>query len=43
MTMYEITCYTLEELVTVCAQLTKEGLCFTADTNTLKIKLTGGY
>jgi len=41
--MYEIQCYDLLEMIMVCQQLTKGGLCFKADSHTLKVTLTGGY
>jgi len=41
--MYEIQCYNEKELAQICATLVKEGVCFTADTTTYKITLTGGY
>jgi len=41
--MYEIQCDTVENLTVVCVGLLKEGICFKADTTTLKIILTGGY
>jgi hypothetical protein len=41
--MYEIKCYDLAEMATLCSLLIKEGICFKADTNTMKITLTGGY
>ena len=41
--MKEITCGNLEEFITVCAGLTREGLTFEASAITLKIKLLGGF
>ena len=38
-----IACETLSQFVTVCAELVREGITFTADATTLTIQMTGGY
>lgn len=35
--------YSLTELAFVCAELVRQGVTFEADTNTLVIRLTGGF
>ena len=38
-----IQCYTIKELIEVCAGLVSTGVTYEAHTNTLLITLTGGY
>jgi hypothetical protein len=38
-----IQCGTIQELVEVVAALVREGIMYTADTATMKVRTTGGY
>ena len=40
---YEILCCSVEELTAICIKLLKDGICFKADTQKMKITLTGGF
>jgi hypothetical protein len=41
--MSVIQCHDIEEMTRVCVLLLRDGIVFTADTNTYKVTLTGGF